>query len=172
MDLATLCRRPVVAIDREAPLREAARLMREHHVGALVVTRDGPGGAQIAGIVTDRDLAIELLARDADAGSVPVGRIAAEKVLTAPADAGIEEGIARMQAAGVRRLLVHGADGRLAGLVSFDDLFEACASMLSGLAAVLHKGIEREAARRAEAVAPPALHIPALGTAGWNLGSA
>jgi hypothetical protein len=76
-----------------------------------------------------------------------------------------------MQAAGVRRLVVHTAQGELAGLVSLDDLLTACASMLAGLATVLRSGIEHETARRAELNAPRAqpLRIPALGTAGWNL---
>jgi CBS domain-containing protein len=74
-----------------------------------------------------------------------------------------------MQAAGVRRLLVHDADGHLVGLVSFDDLLPACVMPLAGLAEVLRKGREREVAERGAiaAASRPALRVPAMGTAGW-----
>jgi len=174
MKLIDICQRPVVSIDHAAPLRDAARLMRRHHVGALVVTRQRPAqggsGLEIVGMVTDRDLAIEVLARELDAAVVTVGGIASEHVVGVPAEAGIEEAVLRMQGAGVRRLVVHSAAGELAGIVSFDDLFGACATLLSDLAAVLRRGLEREAGQRPEVPAPPPLRIPALGTLGWRPG--
>ena len=61
-NVASLCQREVVGIDAEASLRQAATLMSEEHVGALVVmTRDQP--PQVVGLVTDRDLAIDGLGR-------------------------------------------------------------------------------------------------------------
>ena len=50
--------------------------MREQHVGALVIVEPRPEGTLVAGIVTDRDLAIEVLARGGDVAQVPVGRLA------------------------------------------------------------------------------------------------
>jgi CBS domain-containing protein len=75
-----------------------------------------------------------------------------------------------MQAAGVRRLLVHDADGHLVGLVSFDDLLPACIAPLSGLAEVIRKGLEREVAERGAIAQPvrPLLRVPAMGTVGWG----
>jgi CBS domain-containing protein len=173
MKLIDICKRPVVSIDHAAPLRDAARLMRRHHVGALVVTRGRQGvgaGLEIVGMVTDRDLAVEALARDLDPTVVTVGGIASEQVVGVPAEAGIEDAVLRMQGAGVRRLVVHTAAGELAGIVSFDDLFGASASLLSGLAAVLQRGLEREAGLRPDVEAPPPLRIPAIGTMGWHPG--
>ena len=60
MDIATVCQRQVVTINAGASLREAALLMRERHVGALVVT-DSAQTPRALGVVTDRDLAIEAL---------------------------------------------------------------------------------------------------------------
>lgn len=175
MDIASICRRHVITVDRGATLQQAAALMREHHVGALVVTEHADEGLRIAGVISDRDLAIEVLARGLDAARLDVGRLAAStgaRVVSVPGSAGFDEAIQAMQAQGVRRLLVRDDAGHLVGLVSFDDLFEACAAQMAGLAAALRKGLEREAAERASVAAPPLprLRVPAVGTAGWQSG--
>ena len=110
MSIGAICRHQIVAIAAEATLREAARLMREHHVGALVVTRELEGRAQAAGMLTDRDLALAVLAdgRDPDG---PVGALASPLLNAVPATADLGEAIARMREAGVRRLLVGGPQG-------------------------------------------------------------
>jgi CBS domain-containing protein len=168
--LIDICKRPVVSIDHAAPLRDAARLMRRHHVGALVVTRQGDHGTELLGMVTDRDLAIEALARDFDAAVVAVGSIASDSLVGVPAEAGLDEAVLRMRTAGVRRLIVYTVEGELAGIVSFDDLIDACATLLADLTGVLREGYRREARSRAVMSAPPPLRIPAIGTMGWHLG--
>ncbi|MGA1317034.1 MAG: peptidogalycan biosysnthesis protein, partial [Rubrivivax sp.] len=72
------------------------------------------------------------------------------------------------------RLLVRDDQGHLAGIVSFDDLLDACAQQLSGLADVMRKGLQREATERAMASTPQTLtlQIPALGTAAWQVSAA
>lgn len=171
MKVGSLCHRPVVTIDEAQSLHHTALLMREQHVGAVVVTRVDGDGLQVTGLVTDRDLAIEVLARGGDASQVPVERLCGRRLVTAPEDADLDEAVSLMQAAGVRRLLVRGADGGLHGVVSFDDLLRACVAPLVGLAQVLQHGVEREAAERgslAAAVRPP-VRVPAIGTAGWTM---
>jgi CBS domain-containing protein len=171
MPLGSICTRELVTVDRNATLQEAARLMREHHVGAVVVTQNLDAALHVAGIITDRDLAIEVLARGVDGASVAVGALLGNGPLhSVPEDAELGEAIALMQASGVRRLLVHEAGGHLVGIVSFDDVLQACASQLAGLAGVLRKGIEHEMAQRARLTAPPrpAVRVPAMGTAGWQ----
>lgn len=172
MTLGSICTRELVTLDHAAPAQEAARLMREHHVGSVVVTQAGEGGLQAVGIVTDRDLAVEVLARGGDGAREPVGRLVGGQVLhSVAADAALGEAIAQMQAAGVRRLLVRDAEGHLVGLLSFDDVLQACAAQLAGLSAVLPKAVEREAAQRTRirpAEVPARVRVPAVGTAGWT----
>ncbi|MDH4059375.1 MAG: CBS domain-containing protein [Aquincola sp.] len=172
MNVGSICKRHIVTIDASDSLQQAASLMREHHVGALVVIETSADGQRVAGVVTDRDLAIEVLARGGDAARVPVGRVSQGRLVGMPEDADIAEAVQSMQAAGVRRLLVHDADGHLVGLVSFDDLLPACVMPLAGLAEVLRKGLEREVAERGAiaAASRPALRVPAMGTAGWPNG--
>jgi CBS domain-containing protein len=70
MDIASICQRRIVTIEADATLREAAILMRERHVGALVVT-DSTDAPRVLGVVTDRDLAISA-ERAAIAAPLPV----------------------------------------------------------------------------------------------------
>jgi CBS domain-containing protein len=171
MNLGSICKRRVITIDSGQSLHQAAQLMRDQHVGALVVTQDTTEGRRITGVVTDRDLAIEVLANGAQAPRQAVGQFVDGTLVSAPAQAGLSQGIDLMRAAGVRRLLVRDDHGHLTGIVSFDDLLDACAQQLTGLADVVRKGIQREAAERAEAAAPQplTLHVPAIGTAAWQL---
>ena len=154
MTIDRICRREIVAVDAGASLREAAALMRRHHVGALVVSVTNEGREQAVGIVTDRDLAIEILARELDPGEVRIGQLASRRLTAVPGSAGIAEAVAVMQEAGVRRLLVTAADGQLVGFLSADDLLEALAAELGGLAQALRAGIAREGAERGAIEAP------------------
>jgi CBS domain containing-hemolysin-like protein len=112
-----------------------------------------------------------VLANGALAPRQNVGQFVDGTLVSAPAQAGLSQAIDLMRAAGVRRLLVRDDHGHLAGIVSFDDLLDACAQQLTGLADVVRKGIQREAAERAEAAAPQALtlQLPAIGTAAWQM---
>lgn len=170
MTVAEVCSRQVVSVDRDAPLADAARLMRDHHVGALVVTAQTERGHGVVGVVTDRDLVVEALARDAGAGEGRVGAMVRGPVVTVSESAALGEALEKMQAHGVRRLLVTDAQGHLSGVVSFDDVVPALASQLMALAQALRISREREAAERPP-LAPPALpplRLPTFGTAGWT----
>ncbi|WP_374562240.1 CBS domain-containing protein [Ideonella sp.] len=154
MNIDQICKRPIVSIDATATLRQAATLMREQHVGALVVRATGGERPVAVGIVTDRDLAIEVLARDLAPADVSVASIASRKLLAVRGSAGVTEAIAVMADHGVRRLLVTDDEGQLTGFVSADDILEALANDLHGLAVALRVGMAREGVER------PAVPVP------------
>lgn len=157
MNIASLCRREVVAVNANASVREAAQAMRNQHVGALAVT-DPEEPGRIVGIVTDRDLVVELLATGRAPTGLAIGNLCHHELVGVPASASIDEAVDAMQRAGVRRLLVQQADGGVVGLVSADDLFEAIATELGGLTGALRGGIVREGMRArtgAERSQPP-----------------
>lgn len=170
MNVDSICTHDVVSLDGDEPLQRAALLMREHHVGAIVVTEDRDGGARVAGIVTDRDLAIEVLARGGDASQVPVRRLLQGPPVGIAARADLAEAVEAMQRAGTRRLVVHDDDGLLVGVLSMDDLMPALLTPLAGLAEALRRGRQRELESRGTLAPParPALRVPAMGTAGWQ----
>lgn len=170
MNVESICTRDVISLDGNEPLQRAALLMREHHVGAIVVTEIREGSAHVLGVVTDRDLAIELLARGGDASQVPVARLVQGPPIGIAARADLAEAVQAMQTAAARRLLVHDDDGLLVGVLSIDDLLPALVTPLVGLADVLRRGLQRELQSRGTFVAPmrPVLRVPAMGTAGWQ----
>lgn len=171
--VAGLCRRELVSIPGRASVRAAAALMAEQHVGALAIVSDDSPPA-VVGIVTDRDLALEVLGRGVAGPDSPVAPLARGPLAAVRGDAGVREAVATLQRAGVRRLLVTDRDGGVLGLVSADDLLEAIAQELGGLALALRSGVERERGQPQVPVTPaapasvPAARrpvFPAFGTA-------
>jgi CBS domain-containing protein len=146
MDISSLCEREIVSVGANASVREAAEAMRHHHVGALVVTDpEEPGRA--VGVVTDRDLVVDLLAPGLPVEGQAIGTLCSTTLVGVPATASIQEAVQAMRRAGVRRLLVVRPGGSLVGLVSADDMFEAIAGELEALAGALRSGIARESVR-------------------------
>lgn len=162
MKIGEICTREIVFVDHEQSLQQAARLMRDGHVGALVVTGPSEEGAAVMAIVTDRDIAIEGVAQGVDTQRVGVGRIATPGIVTILPEAGLGDAIERMKERGVRRLLVASGDGRVCGIVTVDDVLAALGHEVAGLAAALRKGVERETAERKPlSPSPKDVRVPA-----------
>ena len=138
--------RDFVATPRTASLEEAARAMREFHVGTLVVVDSSDGEREVVGIVTDRDLVVRGIAEGLDARRTRVEKIMAPVVASVPEDAQLDEALGRMRAAGVRRLLVTKADGEPAGIVSLDDAVDGLVTELASLAGLVKNELSHEAA--------------------------
>lgn len=163
MNIATLCERDIVTVSASASVRQAAAAMRDQHVGALAVT-DPQAPERVIGIVTDRDLVLDLLAAGRPVEGVAIGDVCRTDLAGVPATAPIDEAVVVMQRAGVRRLLVMGDRQEVIGLVSADDLVDAVAGELDALAGTLRTGIAREAARirrqaRRESQPPRPLYV-------------
>lgn len=145
MSVGEICNREVVTIDRSASVQEAAVLMRNLHVGSLVVVdaqSDLP--TKPIGIVTDRDLVIEVMAKSVPEQALCIGDIIAPELLTARESDGVWETILRMRAMGVRRLPVLDGDGRLTGMLTLDDLLRFIADEMSDLARLIQREQLRE----------------------------
>ncbi len=148
MSVASLCRRLVVTVGAGESLRAAAELMRRNHVGALVVL-SAAEPPMVCGLVTDRDIALEVLARNLAPTGMTVGELKMGEPVTVPGSASLMEAVQAMEAAGVRRLLVTDEKNRVTGLVSVDDVIEAIAAQLSCLARAIRVGVAQEAQRSA-----------------------
>jgi CBS domain-containing protein len=170
MNISSICTRRMVTVDGDSTLLEAATKMREQHVGALIVTRRAGADSCVAGVVTDRDLVLEVLARGLNPAGIKIGDLASDPVASVPEDADLADGMAIMESHGVRRVLVTDAQDRIIGIVSLDDVMDACAQELAGLSRVIRSGLRREASELdgAAPASPLPLRIPSIGTAGWN----
>ncbi len=148
MNVGEICSRIVVVAESGTPVQQAAKLMRDHHIGALVVTEGGPGARRPIGIVTDRDLVVEVVAADVDYRMLTVGDIMSEQPATLKQTAGLFEVIAQMRSGGTRRLVVVDANEHLLGIVAMDDLLPVLAEELSALAQAIRVAQRREAQKR------------------------
>ncbi len=146
MNIEGMCTHSIVTADRSRTLQECAALMGENQVGSVLVTEETPGGPQAVGIVTDRDLVVEAMARGVAPGQASIGQITARRLVTVPSSAGIDDAIQVMKSEGVRRLLVATPDRRLVGIISMDDLLDALAGEMAGVAQAIRGGFAREAA--------------------------
>jgi CBS domain-containing protein len=109
---------PLVTVAGDDSVETAARAMRDRHVGCLVVTRRG----RPAGIVTDRDLVVRVLAEGRDPSTVKIGEFVTYDPITLHVHEGIETAVERMRRHGVRRLPIVDEDGIAVGIVTADDL--------------------------------------------------
>ena len=152
MTIGEICTREVVYVGRNDSAAEAARLLRQHHVGCLVVLDPAEAGGKPVGVVTDRDIAIGIVAAALDAERTPVEAVMRPGLASIREDEGLGRAVALMRAEGVRRLPVVDATGALVGIVSADDLLELVAEEVSGLAAMLGREFRREREERSAAV--------------------
>ncbi len=151
MKAGELCIREVVVAQRETSIVAAARLMREHHVGCLVVTDDIAGHTSPVGILTDRDIVIEVIAKEVPPGTVTVGDVMTFALLKVSEDDELFDVAQRMRARGVRRVPVITADtGELAGIVAMDDILGLLSQELSLLSTLTSRETEQEASKRSK----------------------
>ena len=144
MPVGEICNRDVVVVGKDSPTQEAIMLMREYHVGDVVVIEQRNGVNYPVGILTDRDIVIELLAEDVPVDSVTVGDIMSYELLSVTEEDSIEDAINLMRKKGVRRLPVVNEDGALEGILTMDDLIDLIAEQMKDLAGLITKEQKRE----------------------------
>lgn len=137
------CKHDVVVARRDTSLADAAKLMRERHVGCIVVV-DTNDASKPVGILTDRDIVVEVVAAELDPRSVTVGEIMSTPVVTVRAGDDALDTLKAMRIRGVRRVPVVDDAGALAGLASLDDLLEIAGETLNDVvgAIVSERSIE------------------------------
>jgi len=148
MSVGDICNRNVVMIEKEASVQDAARLMREYHVGGLVVCTGSEGRREPVGLITDRDIVVEVLGEAVDVASVMVGDIMSAKLLTAREGDELWDTLRRMRETGVRRVPVVDERGFLQGIVTMDDIIELLAGELAQLAKLVAREQKVEQAHR------------------------
>jgi len=134
MSLDRFCRKEIATARPDDRVRNAAEQMRDKHVGALVVV---DGGGRPIGMLTDRDIACRVVAAARDPASTSVESAMSGDLATIRRDRTIDEAVFSMRKNGVRRLPILDAEGKLSGLVAFDDLVVLIAGELGETVAAL-----------------------------------
>ena len=147
--IASICNRDVAFTTRETTVAAAAKLMRHGHVGSLVIVEQLNGGKRMpVGIITDRDIVVEVIATGLDPAVITVGDIMAQELVVGRESDSVLETLEIMRFKGVRRLPTVDADGQLIGIVAVDDLLEVLAEELNELARIVAREQSHEASAR------------------------
>ncbi len=136
MNISDICTVETISCRRDETVQGAALLMRKHHVGDLVVVDGSDGEAIPAGIVTDRDIVVSVVALGLDPASLQVGDIMSDDLLTCREDDDVYQTIEHMRVRGIRRVPVVNRNGALAGILSADDLLEFLAEEMGDLSRI------------------------------------
>lgn len=119
MKVGEIMTRKVVSCQKDADIGTAARLMLEGRFGTLPVI-DAHGG--VAGIITDRDIAMAAATRQRNASHIAVHEAMSPKVRSCFAEDAVGAALKQMEEARVRRLPVMDAALHLTGILSIDDI--------------------------------------------------
>lgn len=137
----------VAIITPEKSIRESTRQMRVEHVGSLVVVdQDG----KPIGMLTDRDITIEGVARGVDVDQTTVRDLMTAPVVTATESEGMVTALARMREFGIRRLPIIDSEGKLVGVVTNSNLIKELSELLDGLVRNISSSKTREVALRSD----------------------
>jgi CBS domain-containing protein len=148
MNAGEVCTRDVEVADPTLAVNEAARLMRERHVGCLVVVERSEHGPCATGLVTDRDIVTAVVAKDLDAATLRVGDVMSADLVTAREGDSVLDLITLMHRKGVRRIPITNAKGVLVGLVALDDLLLVLARQFGELVQAIGGERRREQSMR------------------------
>ena len=135
MNVGTVCRRDPLTLRRPDAVIKAAQLMRERHVGYLVVTDTNSNAdpERPVGVLTDRDIVVAVVARKGDSEKMTVDEVMTQPPVTVRATDPVEKALREMRRVGVRRLPVVDQQGMLLGIVSRDDVLAFTARELRSI---------------------------------------
>jgi len=148
MSVGEICNREVIVIQRDEPVVEAAKLMRQFHVGAVIVIDKADGRTVPVGIVTDRDLVVEVMATELDETVITVGDIMAPDVFTVKEGTATSDAIELMRRKTIRRLPVVDESGELVGILTLDDALQLLSEELLDLAKLVRYEQKKETRHR------------------------
>ncbi|HEY4654301.1 MAG TPA: CBS domain-containing protein [Cyclobacteriaceae bacterium] len=148
MKIGKVRNREVIVTDKGSNVLEAAKLMRQLHVGSLLVISRESDGNRPVGIITDRDIVVEVLAEE-----VPLDKIAVEDLMTkslvvANEDDDLFDTVRKMRVKGVRRIPVVDTKGLLVGIFTMDDLIELLHEELGNIVSLVSREQKMEQKQR------------------------
>jgi CBS domain-containing protein len=143
-----ICKRKVSVAYQHTSVVAAAQLMREDHVGAIVVVEDANGSRQVRGLITDRDIVMSVVALGLDPEPLCLEDVMSERLVTAQEDDALPHLMQSMREHGVRRVPVIGAHDELMGIVTLDDVLKILAQEMNLLVGSIDTSLKHERVRR------------------------
>ena len=144
MFIGEICNRNVIIATRETSVTELAQLMREHHVGSIIIIKQENECNIPVGIITDRDLVIELLSKDVDTKSISAGDIMSTDLVTVRESNHVYDTLKLMRGKGIRRMPVVNDENVLIGILTVDDLLDVVISELDDIVNIVSIEQKRE----------------------------
>ncbi|MDI9616042.1 MAG: CBS domain-containing protein [Methanothrix sp.] len=133
MRVREIMSRPVLTVDADMDVLDAASRMISANVGSLIVVREG----KPIGIITERDLVKKVVARAEDPRRVRVGDVMNSPLIKIHPDASLRDAAELMLKSGVKRLPVISNDGKLLGIITDTDLVSGASLGLNDILADL-----------------------------------
>lgn len=144
MTAGEYCNREIVVTEQTDSVTEAAMLMRQHHVGDLVVVEKQGEKTRPVGIITDRDIVIEVIAQKVDPSALCIKDVMSTRLVTVDEQETFLDTLELMRNQGIRRVIVVDKQGSLQGLLSADDAIELIAEEMNHLTKLVKQEITRE----------------------------
>jgi CBS domain-containing protein len=144
LTVGELCTRNTVIAYRKTGINEAARLMREQHVGSLIVVDETVAGRLTVGVLTDRDIVTAVVARDLNPSVLTVGDVMTTDPVTVREGNSVLDVLTVMRHKGVRRIPVTDAKGVLLGVITLDDVLGVVSEQLRALVEAIDSEQQRE----------------------------
>lgn len=148
MRVGEYCNREVVVVEENGSITETAKIMREYHVGDVIIVRSQHGKQIPLGILTDRDIALEIVAKSADPEIVRAGDAMSYELTTVNEDDDLMHAIEIMRDKGIRRLPVVDIDEALVGILTVDDVLDLVSEVFIDIVHLVDQQRRREARTR------------------------
>ncbi len=143
-----ICKRKVSVAYQHTSVVAAAQLMREDHVGSLVVVEDANGSRQVRGLITDRDIVMSVVAMGLDPEPLCLEDVMSARLVTADEADSLMDLMHAMRENGVRRVPVVGQHRELMGIVTLDDVLKILAQEMNLLVGSIDTSLRHEKVRR------------------------
>ena len=138
------CSRDVAIIGKTDSVIKAAKLMREYHVGNVVVVEARNGEQVPVGILTDRDIVVGVIAKDMDINQTSIEDIVSFKLITINEDDDLMTTTKRMRLNAVRRIPVVNKMGGLVGILAVDDILDVISEQMTDIDQLIIREQSRE----------------------------
>lgn len=142
------CNRDVIIVGKSDSIIKAAKLMRQHHVGDVLVVELRNGERAPVGILTDRDIVIEVVAEETDLNALTIQDVMSFKLITSNENDDLMITIKRMRINGIRRIPIINQAGGLVGILSIDDILDVIAEQLMDIDQIIVNEHGKEKANR------------------------